>query len=76
LLHDENENLTHRDLNTSVDEPENRWNIHHVSYDTLTSRAKPSSNGRLSHYAGSLGFAMNLIGPRQKAAYAGELRQM
>jgi len=49
LLHVENVNLTHEDLNTSLDEPEIRWNIHLVSYDTFTSRAKPSSNGQLSH---------------------------
>ena len=47
LLHAENANLTHEDQNTSIDEPEIRWNIHLVSYDTLTSRAKPSSNGQL-----------------------------
>jgi len=47
LLHAENMNLTHEDLTTSIDEPENRWNIHLVSYDSLTSRAKPSSNGQL-----------------------------
>jgi len=55
LLHTENSNLTHKDLNTSIDEPENRWNIHLLSYDTLTSRAKPSSNGRLSYCAWSFG---------------------
>jgi len=55
LLHAENANLTHEDLNTGIEEPENRWNIHLVSYDTLTSRAKPSSNGRLSHYSWSFG---------------------
>jgi hypothetical protein len=49
LLLAENANLAHEDLNTSIDEPENRWNIHLVLYDNLTSRAKPSSNGRLSH---------------------------
>ena len=49
LLLAENAILTHKDLNTSSDEPENRWNIHVVSYDTLTSRAKPSSNGWFSH---------------------------
>jgi len=37
------------------DEPENRRNIHLLSYDTLTSRAKPSSNGRLSHCSWSFG---------------------
>jgi hypothetical protein len=55
LLHAENANLTHEDLNTSIDEPENRWNIHLVSYDTLTSRAKPSSNGQLSYCSWSFG---------------------
>jgi hypothetical protein len=55
LLHAKNPNLTHQDLNTSIDKPENRWNIHHVSYDTLTSRAKPSSSGQLSYCALSFG---------------------
>jgi hypothetical protein len=55
LLHEENANLTHEDLNTSINAPENRWNIHHVSYDTLTSRAKPSSNGQLSYCSWSFG---------------------
>ena len=30
LLHAENVNLTHEDLKTSIDEPENLWNIHLV----------------------------------------------
>ena len=51
----DNANLTHGDLNPSLDEPENRWNIHLVLYDTLLSRAKPSSNGWLSHCACSFG---------------------
>jgi len=55
LLHAENVDLTHKDLNTSIDEPENRLNIHLVSYDTLTSRAKPSSNSLLSYCAWSFG---------------------
>jgi hypothetical protein len=55
LLRSENVNLTHKDLNTSIDKPENRWNIHLVSYDTLTSRAKPSSNGQLSYCTSSFG---------------------
>ena len=49
LLHAENANLTHGDLNTSSDQPENPWNIDVVSSNTLTSRAKPSRNGQLSH---------------------------
>jgi len=55
LLHTENANLTHKDLNTSINKPENRWNIHLVSYDTLTSRVKPSSHGQLSYCAWSFG---------------------
>jgi hypothetical protein len=55
LLHARNANLTHEDLNTSIDEPETRWNIHLLSYDTLTARAKPSSNGWLSHRSWSFG---------------------
>jgi hypothetical protein len=45
LVHTENVNFTQKDLNTSIDVPEYRWNIPLVSYDTLTSRAKPSGNG-------------------------------
>jgi len=55
LLRAENANHTHKDLNTSIDEPENQWNIHLVSYDTLRSRAKPSSNGRPSYCTWSVG---------------------
>jgi len=49
FLHAENANLPHKDLITSIEQPENWWNIHLVLYDTFTSRAKPSSNGQLSH---------------------------
>jgi hypothetical protein len=55
LLHTEHANVTHTDLNTSIDKPENRCNIHLLSYDTLTSRAKPSSNGQLLHCSWSFG---------------------
>ena len=48
-------NLAHEDLNTCLDEPQIRWNIHLVSYDTITSRAKPSSNGQLSHCSWGFG---------------------
>ena len=51
LLHAENANLTYKNLNASIEKPENRWNIHLVSYDTITSRAKPSSNGQLFYCA-------------------------
>jgi len=55
LLHADNPNFPHEDLITCIDKPETRWSIHLVSYDTLTSRAKPSSNGQLSHCARSFG---------------------
>jgi hypothetical protein len=51
LLDPKNRNLIHKDLNTSIAEPDICWNIHLVSYDTLTSSAKPSSTGRLSQYS-------------------------
>jgi len=47
LLLAENGDLTQEDLTTTIDEPENRWNIHLASYDTLTSKVKLSSNGQL-----------------------------
>jgi hypothetical protein len=49
LLNPENEDLTNEDPITRIDVLENRWNNHLVSNDTLTSTAKHSSNGRLSH---------------------------
>ena len=55
LLHTRNANLNNDDLNTSKDEPENRWNFHLVPYDTSTSGAKPSSNGHLYYGACSFG---------------------
>jgi len=51
LFHAKNANLTHENLNCSVDDPGNRSNIYLVLYDTLTSRAKASSNGELSYCA-------------------------
>jgi len=55
MFHAENANLTHKDLNTGVDKPENQWNIHHVSQDTLISWGKQSSNSQLSYCAWSFG---------------------
>jgi len=55
LLHAENANVIYEDLNTSHNEPKDRSNIHLVSYDTITSRVKPSSNGQLSHSSWSFG---------------------
>jgi hypothetical protein len=55
LLHPENGYLTQKDLKSSINEPENRWNIHLVFDHTLTSGAKASSNGRLSHCSWSFG---------------------
>jgi hypothetical protein len=36
LIHADNGNVTHEDLDTSIDQPENRWNIHLVPYDNFT----------------------------------------
>jgi len=55
LLHTKNLDLTHEEVYTSIDKPQNRWNIRIVLNDTLTSRAKPSSNGQLSYCAWSFG---------------------
>jgi hypothetical protein len=74
LLHAKNANLKVEDLNPSTNEPENRLNIHLVSYDSLTSRGKPSSNDQLSHCTWSLGILLTLIGTRRKIVWAGELR--
>jgi len=57
LLHAEIANLTNEDLNTCIDEPETRLNIFLVSNHTLTSRAKPSSNGQLSHCSRRFGIS-------------------
>jgi hypothetical protein len=54
-LHAEDVNVTHEDLNTSIDEADNQWNMHLVLYDTLTSRVKPSSNSQLSYSVWSFG---------------------
>jgi len=51
LLHTEYTNLTHEDLNSIIDESENRWNINLVLYNTWTSSAIPSSNGQLAYCA-------------------------
>jgi hypothetical protein len=48
LLHTQHENITHADLNTCTDEPENQWNIDLQFDDILTITAKGSSNGQLS----------------------------
>jgi hypothetical protein len=73
LLHTDNANLTHKDLNTSIDKPENRWNIHIVSYDTFASRAKSSSNGQLCNRAWSLGFLMSPTSIKLKTVWTGKL---
>jgi len=55
ILYAENANLTDENLNTSIDEPENRWNIHLVSHHTVTSRAEPTCNSQLFYCAWSFG---------------------
>jgi hypothetical protein len=51
LLHAESANLTHKDLNNSIDKQQNWWNIPLVLCDILTFRVKPSNNGQLSDCA-------------------------
>jgi hypothetical protein len=51
----EHANLTDEDLNTTIDEAEKQWNLHLVLYDTLKSRAKPSSIVLLLHCTWSFG---------------------
>jgi len=55
FLHAENANGTQKDETNSIKEPDNWWNIYLVSYNTLTSRGKPSSNEQLSHSSWSFG---------------------
>jgi len=49
LVDAENVNLTHEDLNTTIDKYENWWNICLLPYDTLTSRVKSTSNVQMLH---------------------------
>jgi len=53
LFDEEYVNLTHQDLNTSIDKPNITWNIHLVSIHTLPSRAKPSSNSQFVYWSRS-----------------------
>jgi hypothetical protein len=39
------------ELNTCIDVPDNRWNMHHLLSDTSTSRVKKISNGQHSFCA-------------------------
>jgi len=55
LLHTDNADLSHENLNTTIDEPGNPWTIHLVSYNTLRFTAKLSSDGRLSYCSCSFG---------------------
>jgi len=73
LLHVDNGYLTQEDLNTNIEEPENRCRNHLVSYDTSTSRAKPSSKGQLSHCSWWFGFLMSPMGTRRNIVSAGAL---
>jgi len=48
LLNADNDILTWDDPNTSINKLETRWNIHVVSYHSLTHSGSPSRNGQLS----------------------------
>jgi hypothetical protein len=41
MLYAENTNLAHKDMNASVGELQNQWNIQRVSHNTLISSVKP-----------------------------------
>ncbi|KAF8520710.1 hypothetical protein BDD12DRAFT_811081 [Trichophaea hybrida] len=53
LLDPNHYNLSNKDLNTSADELEHRWNINLISYDTLTARTKPNGQWQLTKRAWS-----------------------
>jgi hypothetical protein len=55
LLHTKHVNFTDKDLKSGIDNPEKGWYIHPVSYDTLTSTAKPSYYSQFSYSEWSLG---------------------
>jgi hypothetical protein len=74
LLYAYNANLTHEDRNLSIDKPEYCWNILIVSSDTLSSRAKPSSNGQSPTVHAVLRFLMSPISMRLKTVWACKLR--
>ena len=61
LFHAENANLTQKDLKTSIDGPENRMNIHLVSYNTCTARAKHQATANSPTVDGVIGFLMSPI---------------
>jgi len=67
MVHTENADLTKEDLNTSIEECENRSNILLVLYHTISSTAKPSSNGQLSYRARCFGSINN--SPRFKTKH-------
>jgi len=59
MLHTKNAYFTQYHLNTCINESENQPDLHLLLYDTLTSRAKPSSNGQHSHCSWSFGILYN-----------------
>jgi len=67
-------NLINKDLNTSIDKPENQWNIHLVCYETCTSIVKPSCTINSYTVHGVLGILTSPISTRWKTAWIGESR--
>jgi len=76
LFNANNANPTHKDLNSSIDELHNQWNIHLLSYNTFTSRAKPSTHGQLSYCAWSFGIFDESHRYRPRTVWAGKLGWM
>jgi hypothetical protein len=54
VLHTENVTRSHDDLPISIDKLEQTWNINYASYDTLTSRAKPTRSSQLLYCSWSV----------------------
>jgi hypothetical protein len=74
LLYAENAYLTHKDLNTSSDEPKNGWTIHCVSFDTLTSTVIHQATANTPTLLRALGLLITLIGIRLRIVWASKLR--
>jgi hypothetical protein len=74
LMHSNNSMFMHEEVNTSIDQPDNRSSFRLASYDTVTSRAKPSSHGHSSTVHEVLGDLLCHIGRRLGTVWAGKLR--
>jgi hypothetical protein len=74
VLQSNNANITAKDLNTSIDKAENRWNIHLVPYNTWHSEQSHQVMANSPTVHGVLRFLMSPIGIRLITVLAGKLR--